>query len=385
MAQKKKMAEKADKRYRAKVTVGHDAEGRPIIKYASGKTKKELAQAVEELKKRHVDGIEERRRDILFGVYATEWYEIYKKPHLSIASRKSYATIFNRDLLPELANRQLRAITAEDLQRLINSKAGRCASDLGYISSILKNIFSLAFSQGLIDRDPAAALKKPAAAKTKRRALTEAETAAALEVMHTHPFGLFLGLLYYTGMRRGEAAGLQWQDVDFKERLIHVRRDLDFKAGGLGTVKTPTSVRSIPMPDELAQMLLPHRGIGEALVFPGPDGGLWANSSLHRVWISLMAAMAKAAPDIECKAASLRQDGGAPVPVPISVLTAHFYRHNYASLLYQAGVDVLAAQRILGHASPKTTMEIYTHLSEDAAQKNAQRVRDAFAPAAKIF
>ena len=203
--------------------------------------------------------------------------------------------------------------------------------------------------------------------------------------MHTHPFGLFLGLLYYTGMRRGEAAGIQWQDVDFKERLIHVRRDLDFKAGGLGTVKTPTSVRSIPMPDELAQMLLPHRGIGEALVFPGPDGGLWANSSLHRVWISLMAAMAQAAPDIECKSASLRQDRGAPVPVQISVLTAHYYRHNYASLLYQAGVDVLAAQRILGHASPKTTMEIYTHLSEDAAQKNAQRVREAFAPAAKNF
>lgn len=78
MAQKKKMAEKADKRYRAKVTVGHDAEGKAIIKYASGKTKKELAQAVEELKKRHVDGVAERRRDILFGVYATEWYETYK-------------------------------------------------------------------------------------------------------------------------------------------------------------------------------------------------------------------------------------------------------------------------------------------------------------------
>lgn len=385
MAQKKKMSEKADKRYRAKVTVGHDAEGRPIIKYASGKTKKELAQAVEELKKRHVDGIEERRRDILFGVYAAEWYETYKKPHLSIASRKSYATIFNRDLLPELANRQLRAITAEDLQNLINGKVGRCASDLGYISSILKNIFSLAFSQGIIDRDPAAALKKPTAVKTKRRALTEAETAAALRVMHSHPFGLFLGLLYYTGMRRGEAAGLQWKDVDFKERLIHVRRDLDFKAGGLGKVKTPASIRSIPLPDDLAQMLLPYRGIGEALVFPGPDGGLWANSSLHRVWTSLMAAMAKAAPDIECKSASLRQDGGKPVPVQISVLTAHYFRHNYASLLYQACVDVLAAQQILGHASPKTTMEIYTHLSEDAAQKNAERVREAFSSAAKNF
>ena len=77
--QKKKISDKVDKRYRAKITVGHDVDGKPIYKYASGKTKKELAQAVEEIKRIYIDGLPEQRKDITFGVYATDWYNAYKK------------------------------------------------------------------------------------------------------------------------------------------------------------------------------------------------------------------------------------------------------------------------------------------------------------------
>jgi len=45
-----------------------------------------------------------------------------------------------------------------------------------------------------------------------------------------------------------------------------------------------------------------------------------------------------------------------------SILTPHYFRHNYASILYRSGVDVLTAQRFLGHTDPTTTMRIYTHL-----------------------
>ena len=61
-----------------------------------------------------------------------------------------------------------------------------------------------------------------------------------------------------------------------------------------------------------------------------------------------------------------------------SVLTAHYFRHNYASILYDANVDVLTAQKILGHADPKTTISIYTHLSESRKQRDMQRVCEAF-------
>ena len=140
MAGKKKLSEKADKRYRAKVTVGHKPDGSPICKYVSGSTRKELSAAVEELRRAYLYGVIEERKDTLFGQYAAQWYEVYKRPNISISSRKTYANILNNVIFPVLADRQIRAITAEDLQSILNANANRCASDLGYISSILKNI-----------------------------------------------------------------------------------------------------------------------------------------------------------------------------------------------------------------------------------------------------
>lgn len=369
MAQKKKMAEKADKRYRAKVTVGHDAEGKAIVKYASGKTKKELAQAVEEIRRVYIDGLPEQRKDLTFGVYAKEWYEAYKKPNLSPASRSHYATAFNRHLLPVLANRQLRSIRAEELQILVNSKAGLGSSAIGYITTILRNMFAMAHSQGLIDRNPAAGIIRPAVKKESRRALTAVETRAALAVITSHPYGIILAILYYTGMRRGEMAGLQWRDIDFANNKIHVCRDMDFVARDFGEVKTPAANRYIPLPQELRAILWPVRGIGATLVCQPLTGTIWNNSMLHSVWLDLMAAMYAAEPSIESKDHKGQK---------ISILTAHYFRHNYASILYAADVDVLYAQKILGHANASTTMGTYTHLSEQAENSNAVAVQNAF-------
>ena len=147
----------------------------------------------------------------------------------------------------------------------------------------------------------------------------------------------------------------------------------------MGDVKTPSSIRSIPIPEDLARRLIPRRGVGEALVFPDPKGKPWSNGALYYLWQDLMAAMAQAEPSIETKEVVLRHHGAKSAPAPISILTPHYFRHNYASRLYAAGVDVLAAQRIMGHANSRTTLEIYTHLSELAMEDSAAAIRKAFA------
>ena len=79
-----------------------------------------------------------------------------------------------------------------------------------------------------------------------------------------------------------------------------------------------------------------------------------------------MERMAELGPDIET-----REDGA-------SILTPHYFRHNYASILYNAGVDVLSAQKFLGHANVKVTLEIYSHLSKEKEDASAGAVMDAF-------
>ena len=364
------MAGKKSKRYRAKVTVGHDADGQPVTKYVSGRTKKELEANKAEALRYYVHGDAAIKKDVTFDAFAREWYETYKRPNLSRSSRQSYATVLNAHLFPKLAGRQLRAITALDLQKLLNESAGYCVATIGYIHSILVNVFQSAYARGLIDRDPTVGLKKPFAKKKSRRALTEAETAAVLQVARTHPQGLLLLILYYTGARLGEACGFQWHDVDFKRKTISVRRDVDFKGGEIGEVKTAYSIRDIPLADELLNVLLQIRGVGSAFIFPGRDGTFWKNTTIVRLWHSLMAEVYKVDPGIESRLYKGERE---------SILTAHYFRHNYASVLYNADVDILSAQKFLGHASAKTTLEIYSHLSEGKEDANAGKARDAFA------
>jgi len=157
---------------------------------------------------------------------------------------------------------------------------------------ILTNCFTLANAQGMIDRNAAEALKPPKAERTSRRALTTQETAAVQTVIDTHPDGLLLAILYYTGLRRGEALGLRWSDVDFSARTLRVERDIDFVTGKVGTVKTNTSVRTVSVPDELHALLIKTRQIGTGFIIRAPKTGeFWPQATFVRHWRSIQTAL----------------------------------------------------------------------------------------------
>lgn len=365
---------KKKKRLRAQITVGHDANGIPIYKWASGYTKKELEENKEELRRTYINGAVAVRRDIQLGEFVKEWYEIYKLGAASHGGRKisastqaNYRTAINVHIFPAFADRQMRAITAGDLQRFMNSLNSYSRTLIGDVYSVLKNVFSMAYAQGIVDRDPAVALKKPEAGRpTPRRALTPAETAAVLKLVETHHDGLLLAILYYTGMRRGEALGLQWADINFSKRLISIRRDIDFDTGSVGDVKSKTSLRDIPIVDELYVLLQKCRSVGNGFVIQSPHlKSFWSQGTFVRHWNAIQKALSEIDPSIENVRGS-------------SILTPHYFRHNYATLLFEADVDVLTAQTFLGHADPKTTLKIYTHLRESKRIQNTEKLQKAF-------
>lgn len=364
---------KQKKRLRAKITVGHDEDG-AIIKWASGYTKKELEANKEELRRTYINGAVAIRRDILFGEFVVTWYDTYKLGaaaqggrRISESTKANYRTAINVHILPVFALRQMRAITAQDLQDFMNSKSGYSRTIIGDVYSVLKNVFALACAQGIIDRDPAAALKKPqAATPNERRALTEAETKAVLQLIKSHADALLLALLYYTGLRRGEALGLQWSDIDFTNKMISVKRDIDFETGDVGDLKTAASRREVPIPDELLAMLQKRREIGNGYLIRAPrTKQFWTKATYERHWTKLQEALYAVDPSIEHDAVG-------------SILTPHYFRHNYATLLYEANVDMLTAQTWLGHSDPKTTQQIYTHLREKKQNKNATKIKKVF-------
>lgn len=193
-----------------------------------------------------------------------------KESYISPSSKASYRTVLNRHLFPEYGNKQMRAITAAQLQSYLNHLTGMGKTTLGYITNVLKNCFTLANAQGVIDRNPTEALKPPKAERTSRRALTQQETAAVLKLINTSPDGLLLAILYYTGLRRGEALGLRWSDINFTKRTLCVKHDIDFVTGKVGSVKTNNSIRIVPIPDALIALLEKMRQIGSGYVIRAP-------------------------------------------------------------------------------------------------------------------
>jgi integrase len=151
------------------------------------------------------------REDMPFYQYAEEWYKLKKEPFVSDSSRSAYRSCFNKHLLPAFGLRHLRAISANELQGFINSFTDSSKSQITIAIGTLKALFVSAYAEGIIERDPSVSLIRPKAKKkTERRALTAQETENMLITMHRHEHGLYLAILYYLGLRRGEALGLQW-------------------------------------------------------------------------------------------------------------------------------------------------------------------------------
>ena len=359
------------KRYRAKIEIGRTPQGTPIYKYAHGHTRKELETAKAELKKKYSVGVEGVNRDVTFGEFVLNWFESYKLNSLSEGSKGSYLAAINKRLMPTFGIRKLKSISAMDLQNFLNTMKGQSKTTVAYSKIVLRGVFSTAADQGIIDRDPTLNLKPPKTTATHRRALTDAERVAVLEVGNTHPEGLLILLLYYTGLRRGEALGLQWRDVDFQNKLLHIRRDVDFLTNSIGELKTKAAYRDVPIPPKLLEKLDAVRGIGETFVFQSQTNKSFIpKTTFQRMWIGLMTAVYEVDESIESKTYGNKLG---------SILTPHYFRHNYATILYSARVDVLAAQKILGHADIKTTLGIYSHLSEKLEKTANEKIFAAFA------
>ncbi len=358
--------------YRSKVKIGVDANGKDINKWISGKTKRELEQARREVEQYYILGVTQTD-DSLFGDYAVRWYTSVKKPMLSPSSQESYRTALNKHILPTFGSRRLRAITATELQVYLNSFAGCSRTKITMIAATLKGIFSSACQDRVIDVNPTLYLVKPSPSSVQsKRALTQDERTRIENACQTHPERAYLALMFYLGLRPGEARGVQWGDIDWTNRTIHIQRDIDFKAqASAGALKTASSNRIIPLPERLCAILSPLRGLPARFIVSGAlSGSALSKASAERTWIRLMQACDLVEP-ADPNASDIRFRYR-------PLITPHTLRHNYATMCYEQGVDAYTAMRLLGHSSIKTTMDIYTHLSDAQLQKIAVTVDDMF-------
>lgn len=172
-------------------------------------------------------------------------------------------------------------------------------------------------------------------------------------------FELFIRLLAYTGLRWGEATALQVKGVDpMRRRLEVVRTAIDLgREISYGTPKTHQH-RSVPIPRSLAGALAEHMAgkPPDELVFTSTRGAPLRNHNFRSRVFAPAAAV-----------------------VGVPQLTPHDLRHTAASLAVQAGANVKAVQRMLGHASAAMTLDVYVGLFGDDLDAVADRLDEAAA------
>lgn len=331
--------------YRTKVKIGVDAQGANVYKWISGKTRRELEQRRQDVISTYIEG-KQPERDVLFGTYAQQWFKLRVENHLAHRTAIAYRSMLNTWFLPALGDMTLRAISAQDIQTVINSFPPSAARTIQNRIGVLRSIFKSAISDKLVSFNPAETYTMPQVKKPKkRRALTERETEIILTLMDDSVAGRFIALLYYLGVRHDEAGKIRWGDVDFASRIVYVR----------GT-KTEAADRRVPMPDALYNYLLPLRQMPNTyIIHPrnNPQRPYHANT-LGKYFLKAVR------------------------PAGISEVTPHYLRHNYITLCWRNGIDVMIVCKIVGHVSPATTQAIYTDLTNNDIESRSAHISDMF-------
>lgn len=330
--------------YRTKMKIGVDGDGKPIYKYLSAPTQRALEEEKRRARALYIDGTG-LEQDQLFGVYAVEWYHTRKEPHVSPSSRAGYRSMLNKHILPAFGGRNLRAIRSMDIQRFLNGLEGMSSTMIIVAMATLRGVFRSALQDRIVSTDPTTAIQKPKCAPPKeKRALTPGERQRVESAALSHPDGILLALLYWLGVRSGEARGLKWGDVDWKKQRVHIQRDIDTKSSGQeGELKTKGSKRWIPVHPKLMGLLKDRRGMPEAYIVPGAKPGKpLYGSPAERKWAELR------------DAADLPEE-----------ITQHWLRHNFITMCRDAGIRAEDTMYMAGHVSYQTTLSVYTHMTEE--------------------
>lgn len=207
-----------------------------------------------------------RGEEIICGAMTVDaWYQqwkaTYKDPKgLTPKSLGMYDEKYNGYIKPRVGAMKLRDVKDTHLQQILNEQAGKSQSHVEKIRRVLRELFSRARKSRLIAYDPSEDLELPAYHAGTHRSLTDEERAVLLKVAETHPSGLYVLTLLYTGMRPGEAAALNWADVDFKNNMIHIHAAVESGSSRIKGPKTESGVRDIPIHSALLQRLQEARG-----------------------------------------------------------------------------------------------------------------------------
>ena len=360
---------RSDGRWEARIIVGHKNDGSPMYKSAFTKTQKSALKQLHQLIDlyRDVDLTEDSRMTL--GEWLDKWLDEYMIFTVRESTLDSYRAMVKNQVKPFIGGKQISSLTTADMQKFYNKikKEGRVRehpihgktladSMVRGVHMMLHEALDTAVKERLIAKNPTNGTTVPKCNYPEKQILGDNQLETFLEAIKGHEYWCdFFYVEVMTGLRRGEICGLRWQDINFEENKLQVKRSVSVKKGGgvsIGETKTETGVRCIQMPPSVAELLKSKKQTAiTEWVFPHflhPEQPISPASAYRKLKVILKNA-------------------------ELPLIRFHDLRHTFATHATQGGVDPKTLAGILGHTNASFTLDTYTHVTSDM-QKSASLV-----------
>ena len=267
---------------------------------------------------------------------------------------------------PELVDTPISDIEPIMIQRLYRKMAAdnMAPSTIGRIHSFLGSVFKMAFQEKVIRRNIMLEVVPPRSRKKEIDVFTWKQIGRIFRFLRkqketyvktSHDWILFFRILHGTGMRIGEALALRWEDIDLRNREIHVHATVSGMNGTktiIEETKTPSGNRYIPILSDKTFRLLEKAKPGKTGLFiKTSNNSHLAYSNMFREWRSIR------------NATGITQ-------------TIHCWRHTFATRMLSEGYPLVEISRILGHSSSSITIDMYGHAIPSFNQRMIQIYND---------
>lgn len=337
--------------------------------YREAKEKLISASALKQVEQ-YVDPVD--KPSDLFQNIAEEWLS-YMKPQIKESSYNKYKNLLDSYILPSFGLQRLDLMTHNVLENYCNwlllyggkKKSGLSPKTVSDITSIIRSILRFALQAGKHVPYDGCFIKikqKP----NEMCVLSRSEQQKLCQYLKSNLDAANIGILLclFTGLRVGEICALQWEDINFAEKTIHVHQTMQRvqRADETGkrtcVIVTPPksvcSIRTIPIPNALLEVLQQHKKCSR---------GFFLTNSLQ-VYMEPRTMQNRFKKALELAA--------------VAPVNYHCLRHTFATRCIELGFDVKSLSEILGHSTVNITMNRYVHPSMELKNENMQRLSELF-------
>ncbi|MDO6450553.1 tyrosine-type recombinase/integrase [Oceanobacillus profundus] len=335
-------------------------------------TKKEAEDLYYQLSQKYNRGKEIGTRNLSFKT-VTEIYLEECKLHAKPNYYQNQCYLIQKHLKEQFKNSNLKKVTKDDIkdyqQKLINS--GLRNKSINNIMITLKRVFETALEANVIHTNPCNGVKNLSLNKEQMKFWTPdqfKEFITLIDDKNEFLFKTYYTVAYLTGMRCGELLALNWNDIDSFQREINVYKSLTYidKKVIITEPKTRNSIRRISINSKLLKLLN---------TWKEKQKNLFKKYSLeHSNNVHVFQYREKApTKDIFSRRIKTICERGELTPI-----RQHDLRHSHVALLIHQREDYTTIKERLGHASIKTTIDVYGHLFPNKQKETADRLDDLF-------